>query len=67
MAAPASRGGPEKVTTGRLRATGPTSTVPGEGGVREDPLHRKTFDRSAAAYTGPAVDKYGGGSSDEKV
>lgn len=52
--------GPEKVTVTRTRRQGTVSTVPGDGGVKEDAMARKTYDRSAAAYTKPQSEHFGG-------
>jgi hypothetical protein len=55
----ASRGA-EKISTGRLSPVKPVSTVPGNGGVEEDASARAASDRSAAEYTRPQTERFGG-------
>lgn len=57
----ASRGAPESVVvTGTKAMPTSVSTVPGEGRVKEDTMARGAYDRSAAAYTGPQKEHFGG-------
>lgn len=51
--------GAVKVETTSIRPQGAISTVPGDGGVKEDKAKMK-FDRSAAHFTDPAKAKMGG-------